>query len=104
MLRNGQPSRPSAMTCCRLSSLKTLLTPMEGSPPSHSMSCLVPIGRFLAVPHWPVFGVPRSPVFQVDLLLAHRQELLVRPEPHLHHDHNHVSQVRSAQIHLGIGA
>src|SRR4051794_18131100 len=32
MRRSGQPSRPSAMTCCRFSSLKTLLTSMEGNP------------------------------------------------------------------------
>jgi hypothetical protein len=27
MRRSGQPSRPSATTCCRFSSLKTLLIP-----------------------------------------------------------------------------
>jgi len=59
MRRNGQPSRPSAMTCCRFSSLKTLLTSMEGTPPSLSMSCPISIGRFSGVPHWPVLGVPR---------------------------------------------
>src|SRR4051794_40670423 len=32
MRLSGQPSRPSAMTCCRFSSLKTLLTSMEGNP------------------------------------------------------------------------
>src|SRR6185369_12385518 len=58
MRRNGQPSRPSAMTCCRFSSLKTLLTSMEGTP--HRFQCLVRfllagfqaslIGRFWASP------------------------------------------------------
>ena len=32
MRRSDQPSRPSAMTCCFFSSLKTLLTSTEGNP------------------------------------------------------------------------
>ena len=38
MRRNGHPSRPSAITCCRFSSFKTLLTSTEGSP--LSLPCL----------------------------------------------------------------
>jgi hypothetical protein len=32
MRRSDHPSRPSAMTCCFFSSLKTLLTLTEGNP------------------------------------------------------------------------
>ena len=59
MRRSGQPSRPSAMTCCRFSSLKTLLTSMEGNPSVVLNVLPISIGRFSAVPHWPVLGVPR---------------------------------------------
>ena len=38
MRRSDQPSRPSAMTCCFFSSLKTLLMPTERNPPRQSMS------------------------------------------------------------------
>src|SRR4051812_24618980 len=60
MRRSGQPSRPSAMTCCRFSSLKTLLTSMEGNPSIVLNVLPISIGRFSAVPHWPVLGVPRE--------------------------------------------
>lgn len=33
MRRNGHPSRPSAITCCRFSSLKTLLMPTKATVP-----------------------------------------------------------------------
>jgi len=57
MRRNGQPSRPSARTCCRFSSLKTLLTRRRVSP--RRRQCPAgSIGRFCGVPHWPVLGVP----------------------------------------------
>jgi len=35
---------------------------MELMPPSLSMSCPFSIGRFSAVPHWPLLGVPRRDV------------------------------------------
>src|SRR3954463_6726584 len=60
MRRSGQPSRPSAMTCCRFSSLKTLLTSMEGTPSVVLNVLPISIGRFSAVPHWPLLGVPRG--------------------------------------------
>src|SRR5678816_739958 len=50
MRRSGQPSRPSAMTCCRFSSLKTLLTSMEGNP-SIVLNVLPDF-------YWPVFSCP----------------------------------------------
>ena len=51
MRRSDQPSRPSAMTCCFFSSLKTLLTLTEGNPPSGSMS-------WISLSRWPVFRCP----------------------------------------------
>jgi integrase len=61
MRRNGQPSRPSAMTCCRFSSLKTLLTLREGNNPPLEINVLpTSVGRFSAAPHWPVLSVPRG--------------------------------------------
>ena len=33
MRRNGHPSRPRAITCCRFASLKTLLMPTEATTP-----------------------------------------------------------------------
>src|SRR5579863_227637 len=60
MRRCGQPSRPSAMTCCRFSSLKTLLTSMEANPSIVLNVLPISIGRFSAVPHWPLLGVPRG--------------------------------------------
>ena len=47
---SGQPSRPSAMTCCRFSSLKTLLTSTEGIPPV----AVNVLPQF----RWPVFRRP----------------------------------------------
>ena len=46
MRRSGQPSRPRAMTCCRFSSFKTLLTSMEGSPPSRQRPALFSLAGF----------------------------------------------------------
>src|SRR5271157_893343 len=60
MRRSGQPSRPSAITCCRFSSLKTLLTMTEGTLRHSQCPDLNLVGRFSAVPHWPVLGVPRG--------------------------------------------
>ncbi len=34
------------------------------------------------------------PVLQIDLFLAHRDQLPIGPQPHLHHDHDDVAQVR----------
>jgi hypothetical protein len=59
MRRSDHPSRPSAMTCCLFSSLKTLLTLTEVILASGSMSCsalllagfqLIIIGRFWVIP------------------------------------------------------
>ena len=49
MRLNGHPSRPSAITCCRFSSLKTLLTSMEGI--SIAVNVLLQL-------RWPVFSRP----------------------------------------------
>jgi len=59
MRRKGQPSRPSATTCCFFCSLKTLLTSTEGSP-SRPSQCpasaplagfqVTLIGRFWVTP------------------------------------------------------
>src|SRR3954447_21797350 len=65
MRRSGQPSLPSAMTCCRFSSLKTLLTSLEGNPSIVLNVLPIPIGRFSAVPHWPVLGVPRGADYEL---------------------------------------
>ena len=60
--RSDQPSRPSASTCCLLSSLKTLLIPAV----DHALHRLVNVsaptrgGRFSGVHQWPVLGVPRG--------------------------------------------
>ena len=61
MRRSDHPSRPSAMTCCFLSSLKTLLTLTEGIP--HAWINVLdqpPIGRFSGDYHWPVLGDSRG--------------------------------------------
>src|SRR5580704_2843898 len=61
MRRSDHPSRPSAMTCCFFSSLKTLLTMTERNLTSQSMSWLsYLVGRFSGDPHWPVLGDPRG--------------------------------------------
>src|SRR4051794_30373198 len=51
MRRNGQPSRPNAITCCCLSSLKTFLTSSEG------ISLRSPF-NVLSYFRWPVFRCP----------------------------------------------
>ena len=55
---SGHPSRPSAMTCCFFSSLKTLLMPTEATclPPESMSRALILVGRFSGDPHWPVLG------------------------------------------------
>src|ERR1035438_6023257 len=60
MRLNGQPSRPNAMTWCRFSSLKTFAHVDGGYPPSLSLSCSDSVGRFSAVPEWPVLSVPQG--------------------------------------------
>src|SRR3954447_12182917 len=57
MRLRDHPSRPSAMTCCFFSSLKTLLTLTEGIPPSGLMSWFSSfVGRFSGDYRWPVLG------------------------------------------------
>jgi hypothetical protein len=57
-----KPRSPSATTCCLLSSLKTLLIPVQ----KHSVSAPVNVpgamrgGRFSGVHQWPVLGVHRG--------------------------------------------
>jgi hypothetical protein len=57
MRRRDHPSRPSAMTCCFFSSLKTLLMPTEPIRPlaGVNVSDFI-VGRFSADLHWPVLG------------------------------------------------
>jgi len=51
MRRSGQPIRPSAITCCRLSSLKTLLTSSELIPRLRLLSeRLFPLAGFQVTP------------------------------------------------------
>lgn len=62
MRRSGQPSRPSATTCCRFSSLKTFIPAVDHHPhrlvkrPERSPAN----GRFSGVHQWPVLGVHRG--------------------------------------------
>ncbi len=59
--RNDHPNRPSAMTCCFFSSLKTLLTRRSVNLPASSMSRFsYLVGRFSGVHLWPVLSVPRG--------------------------------------------
>jgi len=63
MRRSDHPRRPSARTCCRLDSLKTLLMSGEGpSRPRRSQRLGLAIagGRFSGVHQWPVLGVHRG--------------------------------------------
>src|ERR1700688_2172151 len=72
MRRSDHPSRPSAMTCCFFSSLKTLLTLTEGNP--HAMLNVlgstplagfqvILIGRFWVIPEARAWSrVPRAPL------------------------------------------
>ena len=50
MRRSAHPSRPSAMTCCFFSSLKTLLISTEGKPPV--------VVNVLSQLRWPVLRCP----------------------------------------------
>jgi hypothetical protein len=70
MRRSDHPSRPSAMTCCLFSSLKTLLTLTEVILASGSMSCsalllagfqLIIIGRFWVIPDPSVMDAAKEP-------------------------------------------
>src|SRR5438128_1685298 len=58
MRRNGQPSLPSAMTCCFFDSFKTLLMPTEPTGASIGIYVrnVVTVGRFSGDYHWPVLG------------------------------------------------
>src|SRR5262249_24402596 len=64
MRRSGQPSRPNARICCRLSSPKMLAMPTG----EHGLARRVNVlgrcyltGRFSDVHDWPVLGVRRGP-------------------------------------------
>ena len=58
MRRSGHPSRPSASTCCRFSSLKTLAIPDDDSFVAVGVNALLATtGRFSGVHHWPVLTV-----------------------------------------------
>jgi hypothetical protein len=56
MRRKGHPRCPNAMTCCRLSWLKTLLMPTKGTVPYAGINVPGLIGRFSGDPHWPVLS------------------------------------------------
>jgi hypothetical protein len=60
MRRNGHPSRPRAITCCLLSSLKTLLIPTKATVPyvGINVPSLILVGRFSGDHYWPVLGDP----------------------------------------------
>src|SRR6185437_9162572 len=63
MRRSDHPRRPSARTCCRLDSLKTLLMSGEGPlrPRRRQRLGLASAGgRFSGVHQWPVLGVHRG--------------------------------------------
>src|SRR5271166_3429634 len=61
MRRNDQPSRPNAMTCSRLSLLKTWLMTTEAKFPLQQI-CLKPslYGRFSLDHLWPLLGDHRG--------------------------------------------
>src|SRR4029077_16340720 len=83
MRRSGQPSRPNAMTCCRFSSLKTLLTSMEGNPSIVLNVLPVSIGRFSAVPHWPLLGGPQRRMGELWVgidVSKRRLDVAIRPD------------------------
>ena len=62
MSRSDHPSRPSASTCCFLSSLKTFTSARDHGPYAfvNVLDLAATTGRFSGVPHWPVLGVPRG--------------------------------------------
>jgi hypothetical protein len=62
MSRSDHPSRPSANTCCFLSSLKTFTSARDHGPYAfvNVLDSAATTGRFSGVPHWPVLGVPRG--------------------------------------------
>ena len=62
MRRSDHPSRPSASTCCCLSSPKTLLMPAKehAFPAAVNVSAATCGGRFSGVHEWPVLGVHRG--------------------------------------------
>src|SRR5439155_844735 len=71
MRRRDRPSRPSAITCPRFSTLKTLATAASAEPPPLSTSRRRRSGgRFSAVDHWPVLGVDRGHVSLTQTLSA----------------------------------
>jgi hypothetical protein len=62
MRRKDQPRRPKAIICCRLSSLNTLLIPLEATlPPSVvNVPRLLLYGGFEVTLIWPVLGDRRG--------------------------------------------
>src|SRR6266571_1553698 len=58
MRRSGQPSLPSAMTCCLFDSFKTLLMPTQPTKASSGFNVrnVVTVGRFSGDYHWPLLG------------------------------------------------
>jgi hypothetical protein len=63
MRRSDYPSRPSAITCCFLSSLKTLLTLTQGkSRVRINVVDQSSVGRFSGDNHWPVLGDYRGAI------------------------------------------
>src|SRR5271165_7331335 len=90
MRRTVHPSRPSANTCCRFSSFKTLAIPAEnhtGSPTVNVPSVSPPYGRFSGVHIWPVLGVHRggefgpADFFEISYAITVRFRSHRRPEP-----------------------
>jgi hypothetical protein len=86
MRLNGQPSRPNAMTWCRFSSLKTLLTSTEGIPHRCQCPSSVPLpvfsrpslAGFERPPRThPVSFAPRSGHLVVRVLGDHRTGQLI---------------------------
>ena len=57
MRRSDQPSRPSAMTCCFFSSLKTF-TRRRVNLTSPNVLDQLPLAGFQVIHHWPVLGDP----------------------------------------------
>ena len=78
MRRNDQPSRPNAITCSRLSLLKTWLMTTEANFPLRQL-CLKPslYGRFSLDHLWPLLGDHRGEndfaEEHVELQLAHQR-------------------------------
>src|SRR5947199_3282698 len=62
MRRSDHPNRPSAITCCFLSSLKTLLTLTQGNSRVRiNVLDQTFVGRFSSDNHWPHLSDYRGP-------------------------------------------